>query len=117
MLLKDIYSWIFILIASAMIAVGRVYDERLEIGGVNFSIILSSLFIIFSIPLFSSVKSFKINSSKRYLFGFLALIFFSPILWGFYGLTEYGIEKYVNFVVIIIPLVLISSRTCPDSTQ
>ena len=31
MLLKDIYSWIFILIASAMIAVGRVAKDLISI--------------------------------------------------------------------------------------
>ena len=110
MLLRDIYSWLLIFMASVMITIGRVYDERLEIGGVNFSIILSVLFIILFLPMLFSIKSVQITSSNRYLFGFLALILFSPILWGFYGVNDYGIEKYINFVVIIIPLVIISSR-------
>ena len=88
MLLKDIYAWIYILLASVMIAVGRVYDERLQVLGFNFSIILCLLFIIFSIPLLSSMSSFKINSSQRYLFAFLGIVFLSPILWVLYGVTR-----------------------------
>ena len=110
MLLRDIYSWFLIFMTSVMITIGRVYDERLEIGGMNFSIILSSLFIILFLPMFFSIKSFQFTPSRRYLFGFLGLILVSPILWGFYGLNDYAIEKYINFVVIIIPLVIISSR-------
>lgn len=110
MLLRDIYSWLLIFMTSVMITIGRVYDERLEIGGVNFSIILSVLFIILFLPMLFSIKSVQLTSSNRYLFGFLALILFSPILWVFYGVNDYGIEKYINFVVIIIPLVIISSR-------
>ena len=109
-MLRDIYSWFLIFMTSVMITIGRVYDERLEIGGVNFSIILSSLFIILFLPMFFSIKSFQFTPSRRYLFGFLGLILVSPILWGFYGLNDYAIEKYINFVVIIIPLVIISSR-------
>tara|TARA_B100000214_G_scaffold141453_1_gene101127 strand:- start:6247 stop:7416 length:1170 start_codon:yes stop_codon:yes gene_type:complete len=109
MLFKDIYSWLYIIIASGMIAIGRLYDERLELGGVNFSIILSLLFILFSIPFLPSIKNVKICSSKMYLFIFLLLVVLSPILWFPYGFTEYGLYKYINFIFVVIPLVLISS--------
>ena len=95
---------------SVMIAIGKVYDERLEIAGVNFSIILSVFYVILFFPMLFSIRAIQFTLSKVYLYAFLALILFSPILWGFHGVTEYGIEKYINFVVIIIPLILVSSR-------
>ena len=95
---------------SVMIAIGKVYDERLEIAGVNFSIILSVFYVILFFPMLFSIRAIQFTLSKGYLYAFLALILFSPILWGFHGVTEYGIEKYINFVVIIIPLILVSSR-------
>ena len=98
MRIKDIYSWVYILIATSMITIGRVYDERLEFLGFNFSILLSSLFIIFSIPLFTSVKSISFSSSRKLLYLFFGFVAISPLLWSFYGVNEYGIEKYVNFI-------------------
>ena len=64
MLIKDIYSWIYILFVAAMLAIGKLYDERLEVFEFNFSIVLSSLFIILSIPLFAAIKKIHINSSR-----------------------------------------------------
>ena len=110
MLLRDVYSWLLIFMTSVMIAIGKVYDERLEIAGVNFSIILSVFYVILFFPMLFSIRAIQFTLSKGYLYAFLALILFSPILWGFHGVTEYGIEKYINFVVIIIPLILVSSR-------
>ncbi len=110
MLLRDVYSWLLIFMTSVMIAIGKVYDERLEIAGVNFSIILSVFYVILFFPMLFSIRAIQFTLSKVYLYAFLALILFSPILWGFHGVTEYGIEKYINFVVIIIPLILVSSR-------
>lgn len=104
---KDIYSWIYIIVATIMIAVGRVYDERLEFFGLNFSILLSSIFIILSIPLFTSVKSLSFSSSGRLLYLFIGFIAISPVLWSFYGVNKYGIEKYVNFILIISPLIFV----------
>ena len=107
MLLKNIYSWVYILIAASMIAIGRVYDERLELLDLNFSILLSSLFIILSIPLCISVKSISFSSSSRLLYLFMVSVAISPLLWPFYGANEYGVEKYVNFTLIILPLIFI----------
>ena len=104
---NDIYSWVYILIATTMIAIGRVYDERLELFGLNFSILLSSLFIILSVPLFMSVKSISFSSSRRLLYFFIGFVAISPLLWSFYGFNEYGVEKYVNFILIILPLIFI----------
>ena len=107
MRVKGIYSSAYILIATTMIAVGRIYDERLELFGINFSILLSSLFIILSIPLFMSVKSISFSSSRRILYFFIGFVTISPLLWSFYGYNEYGVEKYVNFILIILPLIFI----------
>ena len=88
MRVKDIYFWVYILIATSMIAIGRIYDERLEFLDLNFSIILSSLFIIFSIPLFISIKSISFSSSNKLLYLFLGLVLISPLLWLSYGFNE-----------------------------
>tara|TARA_B100001758_G_scaffold247953_1_gene269024 strand:+ start:7357 stop:8526 length:1170 start_codon:yes stop_codon:yes gene_type:complete len=107
MKIKNIYTWIFTLLASAMVAIGRMYDERLEFMGVNYSILLSVCYILSSIPLLLSIKSIKLNSVKRLLYYFLFILFFSSLLWLVYGFIEYGVLKYLNFVILIIPLLVI----------
>ena len=71
MLIKDIYSWIYIFFVAAMLAIGKLYDERLEIFGFNFSIVLSSLFIILSIPLFASIKKIQRIYPVHFVLAFL----------------------------------------------
>ena len=102
MKIKEVISWGFILLASVMIFIGRIYDERLEILGVNFSVILSSSFILFALPILFSFRSIKLNSTKRWFYSFLIVIIFSPILWGFYDAVDYGFERYLNFLILII---------------
>lgn len=110
---KDMYSWIYILLASAMIAVGRIYDERITVFDINLSIILSALYIIFSIPILASIRSVVFSRSKRLLYGFYFLIIFiTPILWLYYGFPldtkiAPGLEKYYNFILIVIPITII----------
>jgi len=113
MLFKNLYSWSYILLAAAMIAIGRVYDERIEVFGVNFSIILSVLYIITSIPLLVSIRSIVLFPLKRLLYGFYFLIvFLTPILWLYYGFpletkVAPGFERYYNFILIVIPITII----------
>ena len=47
----------FVLLSGAMIAVGRFYDERLEIFGINITVVLSFLFVITFISVFFLIKS------------------------------------------------------------
>ena len=107
MQIKYIYAWAFTLLASAVIAIGRIYDERLEFMGINFSIILSAFYILSFIPLVISIKSIKLNSVKRLLYYFLFVLVFSSALWIIYGFVDYGVLKYLNFIILIIPLLVI----------
>ena len=99
MKIKYIYTWIFALLASAVIAIGRIYDERLEFISINFSIALSVFYILFSIPLLLSIKSIRLNFTKRLLYCFLFFLVFSSLLWIIYGFTDYGLQKYFNFII------------------
>lgn len=107
MKIKEVISWGFILLASVMIFIGRIYDERLEILDINFSIILSGSFILFALPILFSFRSIKLTPTKRWFYSFLSVIIFSPILWAFYDVVDYGFEKYLNFLILIIPLLVI----------
>ena len=91
--------------ACAELAIGRIYDERLSIYGVNLSILISIVFLFTSIVLLSSIKRVTLNRPKIILFGFfMLLLIVNPILWSVYGAYEYGIAKFLNFIFIIIPI-------------
>jgi len=107
MKIKEVISWGFILLASVVIFIGRIYDERLEVLDINFSIILSGSFILFALPILFSFRSIKLTPTKRWFYSFLSVIIFSPILWAFYDVVDYGFEKYLNFLILIIPLLVI----------
>ena len=109
MKIRDIFSWSYILLACSMLAIGRVYDERLEVLGFNFSLLLTSLFVLLSILIIFSSKTIDVVPAKWYLIIFIIFIIISPILWGFFGVFEYGFWKYINFVGIVAPLVYITS--------
>ena len=59
---RDILLFLFILFAGVMMAIGKFYDERLESLGINFSMILSSIFIIlfFFVLFFFKTNKFQI---------------------------------------------------------
>ena len=108
MKINSLLSFFFVLAASAEIAIGRIYDERLSIYGFNLSILISVVFFISSIFIFASFKKIIITSSKVYLLLFFAsIVLITPILWTVYGAEEYGVLKFFNFVLIAIPLTLI----------
>ena len=112
MKIKNIFSWIYILLACAMLAIGRVYDERLEFFGINLSIIFSVSFLLLSIPLLFSIKRVKHFNTKRLFYYFLAItIIFPPILCSYFDYDDFGFEKYFNFIFIVIPLVIIVIET------
>ena len=56
------FYWLFMFSACAMIAIGRVYDDRLELLGINIALIISVIFFLSSLLLIMSLK--KINIYK-----------------------------------------------------
>ena len=109
---KNIFAWLYLLLACAMLAVGRLYDERLEFYGLNLSLILSISFLFLSIPLLFSIKKIKIYSTKRLLYSFLLIvIILTPILFLYFDYEYLGLLKYINFVLIVVPLVVIVVET------
>ena len=64
MKVNNLFNWLFILSACALLAIGRVYDERLTIYSVNLVIVLSFIYIsTLSFVLFS-VKSIVWSKSN-----------------------------------------------------
>ena len=109
---KNIFSWIYILLACAMLAIGRVYDERLDFFGINLSIILSVSFLLLCIPLLLSIKRVKHFNVKRLFYYFLLIIIIlPPMLCLYFDYDTFGFEKYFNFIFIVIPLVIIVIET------
>ena len=102
------FSWVFMFSACALLAIGRIYDERLSILDVNFSVIISAIYLFAVLTILFSIISISINKTKFsfYLFYFSCLIM-TPILWVFFGVNGYGAEKYINFLLIIIPISVI----------
>jgi len=108
MKIKNLFSFIFLLAACSELAIGRIYDDRLSIYGVNLSIVISLFFFITSIIVLSSIKKIILNKTKIVLFSFfMSLLIINPILWSIYGAYEYGIAKFFNFIFITIPISLI----------
>ena len=105
---RSILSWIFTFSACAILAIGRIYDERLSILDVNFSVIISAFYLFTALAILFSISSVSINKTKFsfYLFYFSCLVM-PPILWVFFGVNGYGTEKYINFLLIIIPISVI----------
>ena len=54
--IKIINSWIFLLASCALLAIGRIYDERLEILGLNFGIFVSVIYIVSVIFMLFSIR-------------------------------------------------------------
>ena len=123
MRVKDIFSLVFLFSACAMLAIGRIYDERLDFLEIRFSFILSLVYIVSSCILITSIKNIKLEKTKKTLLVFYSyLLIITPILWiifeymeyGFHNTTyeymEYGILKYLNFILIVIPISIIISE-------
>ena len=105
---RDILLLIFILSAGVMMAIGRFYDERLSLLGINFSIIFSSIFMVLFFSVLFLVKSIKIDLNKILLYIFYCLLIISClILWSIYGVTDYGLVKFFNLVLIPLPISLV----------
>jgi len=102
---------LFILFASAMLAIGRFYDSRLEVYGLNITIILSSFYSVFLIAILLTLKSIKLTPLKfiQYLLYF-SLIVSNLFLWTIYDVQDYGITKFINLVLITIPIAVVISE-------
>jgi O-antigen ligase len=105
------FYWLFMFSACAMIAIGRVFDDRLVLFGINIALIISIIFFLSSALLIVSLKKITITKSKFLLYTFYFLfIVLTPILWLFYGAIEYGILKYFNFFIVIFLSIVIVEK-------
>ena len=103
---------LFTLFAGVMLAIGRFYDHRLEVYGVNLTIILSSIYSVILICIFLLIKKSELTFSKILQYSFFSIAILSNlVLWIFYDFNEYGLIKFLNFILITIPIsVIISER-------
>jgi len=102
------FSWVFMFSACALLAIGRVYDDRLVIAGINLVVIVSVVYLISVLILFSSIKNTVFSKSKILLYFFYLLVLITgPILWLIFDVTEFGFEKFINFWLIIVPVSII----------
>ena len=102
---------LFTLFAAAMLAIGRFYDHRLEFYGVNLTIILSSIYSVILICIFLLIKKSELTFSKILQYSFFSIAILSNlVLWIFYDFNEYGLIKFLNFILITIPISIIISE-------
>jgi O-antigen ligase len=105
---KNLITLLFLFSASAELAIGRLYDERLSIFGINVSVVISLIFVITSILIIASIKKVVMSKAKNLLFIFYAFVLIvTPILWSIFGFNEFGLLKFLNFIVITIPISII----------
>ena len=105
---NNFLSFFFVFSSAAVIAIGRLYDERLSLFGINISVIISFVFLFTSVLYISSIKNIKISKPKFNLFLFyLFLLLITPILWMTFGVVEFGLYKFLNFILITIPISII----------
>ena len=105
---NNLLSFFFVFSAAAVIAIGRLYDERLSLFGINISVVISFIFLFTSVLYISSIKNFKISKPKFNLFLFyFFLLLITPILWMIFGVVEFGLYKFLNFILITIPISII----------
>ena len=108
MKVNNFFSWLFLLSACALLAIGRVYDERLTIYSVNLVSILSLFYIIGLAFMLFSVKSIIWSKSKLLFYSlYLFMLISTPVLWIVFDVNLYGFEKFMNFWIIIVPLTFI----------
>jgi O-antigen ligase len=105
MLARKNSYWIFILSSCALLAIGRVYDERLEIADINIGVLLSIIYFVSVIFILSSIKKTILSKSKALFYSFYLLtLLMTPFLWFVFDITDYGFEKAINFWLIVIPI-------------
>ena len=108
MQVKSIFSWTLLLCIGAIMAIGRLYDERIEIFDINVSFFLSVPYIILLVLMINSIKKLYLSKTSFFLLlFFLIIVFYTPLLWTIYGYSSYGLLKYINFILIVIPVSII----------
>ena len=102
---RGVVFWVFMLSACALLAIGRVYDERLTFANINLAIIISGFYIVSVIYILLTIKKIILSKTKVvfYLF-YLAVLVINPILWLVFDVTEFGIHNFINFGLIIVPI-------------
>jgi len=113
MKIKSIFSFLYVSTAAAMLGIGRLYDERLEVFGINLSFIISSFYFITSFLLLLTINKVTFSKSKYLLYGFYSLVVLvTPLLWLIFGMPEVigispGLDRYISFIFITIPISVI----------
>ena len=91
-----------------MLAIGRVYDERLEILDINFGIPISLIYLISVFIMLLSIKRIKISKTKILFYSFYLLaVIMTPILWLTFDISSDSLEKAINFWLIVIPISIV----------
>ena len=105
MRINAIFSWVFMLSACALLAIGRIYDERLVIWNINLAILIGIGFLISVFFMLFSIKKTVLSKTKFlfYLF-YLMVLVMSLLLWLLFDVTEFGLEKFFNFWFIVVPI-------------
>jgi len=117
MKVNNLFNWVFLLSACALLAIGRVYDERFTIYSVNLVIVLSLVYISALAFILFSVKSIVWSKSKLLFYSLYLFMFVStPVLWIVFDVNLYGFEKFMNFWIIVVPLTFIVAEMF-DSKQ
>ena len=117
MKVNNLFNWVFLLSACALLAIGRVYDERLTIYSVNLVIVISLVYISALAFILFSVKSIGWSKSKLLFYSLYLFMFIStPVLWIVFDVNLYGFEKFMNFWIIVVPLTFIVAEMF-DSKQ
>jgi len=117
MKVNNLFNWVFLLSACALLAIGRVYDERLTIYSVNLVIVLSLVYVSVLAFILFSVKSIGWSKSKLLFYSLYLFMFIStPVLWIVFDVNLYGFEKFMNFWIIVVPLTFIVAEMF-DSKQ
>lgn len=112
---NKIISFLYILSACAMLAIGRFHDDRLTILNIDFSFFISATYTVTSLLIIFSFRKIFLSKSRNTLFLFYFLVIITtPILWGIYGVTDFqegkfggSIANYINFLLIVIPTSII----------
>ena len=87
MLIKNIFMWIVVLATSALLAIGRIYDERLSINEFNLALVISIVFLTIAFLLLSNIKKIAFTKSKLLLYLFYLSILFSSLFYGIFLIT------------------------------
>tara|TARA_Y100000739_G_C20606288_1_gene465749 strand:- start:352 stop:1482 length:1131 start_codon:yes stop_codon:yes gene_type:complete len=94
-----------------MIAIGRFYDPRISILGINLSWILSLAYFITIYYLTKLVHQIKLNTVNviQIIFYFVAIIS-TLSLWLIYGVNQDGLDKLLVFTLITFPVSILISQ-------